>query len=252
MISYSSNFEDVILQRVFADVAKGSYIDVGASLPIEESNSFALYQKGWRGIAIEPLPYAQAWQDMRPEDVFLNAVAGAKPGRSTVHVYGQAQRISSGSAETVAHWARNGLQSTDDIEVPMTTLDDVIAERLGKKPLHLVLIDVEGMEREVLAGLDLTRHRPWVLVIESTLPGTPIAAHDSWEPRLLDAGYKMAYFDAVNRFYLSPEHLDLLGRFALPPNVFDEFIMARQIELEALVAQLQAEVETLQARIGDG
>jgi FkbM family methyltransferase len=252
MISYSSNFEDVILQRVFADIAQGSYIDVGASLPIEESNSFALYQKGWRGIAIEPLPYRQAWQDARPEDVFLNAVAGAKAGRSTLHVYEQARRISSGSAQTVAHWASNGIQSTHTIEVPVMKLDDVIVEHLGKKPLHLLLIDVEGMEREVLAGLDLTRHRPWVLVVEATLPGTPEAAHQDWEPRLLDSGYRMAYFDAVNRFYLSGEHLELMGRFALPPNVFDHFIMARQIELEALVARLEAELETLQARIGEG
>ena len=252
MISYSSNFEDVILQRVFADIAKGSYIDVGASLPIAGSNSFALYQKGWRGIAIEPLPYREAWQEARPQDVLLNAVAGERAGQMTLHVYGQAEPISSGSEETVSHWARKGLKATDNVVVPMLTLDSVIAERLGKKPLHLLLIDVEGMEREVLAGLDLTRHRPWVIVVESTLPGTPIAAHDSWEPRLLEAGYRMAYFDAVNRFYLSPEHLELLDRFALPPNVFDEFITARQIELEALVAQLQAEIETLQARIGEG
>ena len=79
MISYSSNFEDVILQRVFADIAQGSYIDVGASLPIEESNSFALYQKGWRRIAIEPLPYRQAWQDGADRFGAVTGYQGAVP-----------------------------------------------------------------------------------------------------------------------------------------------------------------------------
>ncbi len=244
MICYTRNFEDVILQRVFLDVPDGCYIDVGASIPFNDSNTYGLYQKGWRGVAIEPLPYyQQIWEQIRPEDVLLSVAVGEKTGSLTLNVYDQALQISSGSADTVKQWQNNcGWQPSRKVEVPMLTLNQVIAEYLPNRSLHLLSIDVEGMENQVLNGLDLTSYRPWVIVIEATVPGTSTSAHQSWEPCLLLAGYSMVYFDGVNRFYLAPEHHDLLERFALPPNVWDRFEMAEQIKLKARIAELERQL----------
>jgi FkbM family methyltransferase len=247
MFCYTRNFEDVILQRVFADVDEGHYIDVGASTPIEDSNTFALYQKGWRGLAIEPLPsYQLAWQQARPKDLFIHAAAGSESGYLTLQIFDHAQQISSGSPETVAHWNRLGRNPTRSFEVPIVVLNQVIADHLNDKSLHLLCIDVEGMEHEVLKGLDLRQHRPWVVVVEATLPGTTQPAHQTWEPCLLESGYLMVYFDGANRFYLANEQRQLLGRFALPPNVWDDFVMARQMELQLEVDRLKHQVARLQ------
>ena len=40
--------------------------------------------------------------------------------------------------------------------------------------MHVVKVDVEGMEFEVLIGADLEQHRPWVVVVESTEPNEPV------------------------------------------------------------------------------
>ena len=248
MICYAQNFEDVILQRVFADVPDGCFLDVGASMPIGGSNTYALYQKGWRGVAIEPLPYQEFWREARPEDVFLNVAVGEKPGSLTLQVYDHTQQISTGVPETASHWERNGMKPSRSVEVPMMTLDQVIAEYLPDLPLHLLCIDVEGMEHQVLKGLDLNTHRPWVVVLEATVPGCAVPMHQAWEPLLLTAGYLMSYFDGLNRFYLAQEHRDLQGLLALPPNVWDGFVTAREIEMRGEIERLKAQIAQMQAK----
>ena len=81
MICYARNFEDVILQRVFAKVSQGCYLDVGASIPIVDSNTFALYEKGWRGVAMEPLPYRQQWEQARRERPDVGEARGTDKSR---------------------------------------------------------------------------------------------------------------------------------------------------------------------------
>jgi FkbM family methyltransferase len=250
MICYTRNFEDVILQRVFADIAKGCYLDVGASLPVVDSNTYALYELGWRGIALEPLPFGEQWAQNRPEDQFLNVAVGAQSGHVNFHIF-QHSQISSAMPTTIARWQTHGRNAAAQMVVPCVTLTEVLAQHLAGRELHLLSIDVEGMEHEVLKGIDLQRFRPWVIVLEAVLPGTPEHAHHEWEPLLREFRYAEAYFDGVNRFYLAEEHGRLRERFALPPNVWDKFETASQIALRQENNALKAEVAALRAKLAE-
>ena len=53
---HSQYFEDYILDYVFLDVEKGAYIDIGAAEPSHWNVTHLFYQKGWRGINIDPMP----------------------------------------------------------------------------------------------------------------------------------------------------------------------------------------------------
>ena len=53
-ISYSQNFEDVMLWRALKHIKNGFYIDVGANHPEEDSVTKSFYENGWSGINIEP------------------------------------------------------------------------------------------------------------------------------------------------------------------------------------------------------
>lgn len=246
MICYTRNFEDVILQRVFSDVPNGCYIDVGAYKPIKDSNTYALYQKGWRGIAIEPQPYQALWQEARPEDLLLSAAVGAEPGFLELKIYGDSLQNTTGAPETIALWERHNVKPTSVIRAPVLTLNQVIGQHLAGRPIHLLSIDVEGSERDVLKGLNLSTHRPWVIVVEATVPGLPHPSHHAWEPDLLSANYLMTYFDGANRFYLAGEQRNLLGKFATPPSVWDNFVTARELDLKARIEELEEQLRALQ------
>jgi FkbM family methyltransferase len=247
LISYTRNFEDVMLQRAFADIPCGHYVDVGAAEPVYDSNTFALYTKGWLGVAVEPVmpePMRAAWQRFRPRDVLIEAAIGAQAGRLTIQRYRSGQN-NSGSEETRRHWEKLGVRPYATVEVPQMTLTQVVEQHLPAGDWHLLSVDVEGMEDDVIGGLDWQRYRPWVVVVEAVLPGVSTPSHERWEPRLLQAGYVYAWFDAVNRFYVAQEHSQLLEQFRLPPNVWDRFETIDMVDLRVEVEALRQEIERL-------
>ena len=220
---YSRNLEDVMLCRALAGVAEGSFVDVGAGHPVYDNNTYALYRRGWRGIALEPIEELIApWQRERPEDLMIAMAAAAEEGHRTLHVVVQAAEGSTLDATHAAALQGRGYQVAPR-RVPATTLNAVL-DRLHEGELHLMSLDVEGAERDVLAGLDLARYRPWVLVIEATRPGTSVPVHEAWERGVLEARYECVYFDGANRFYLAAEHRDLQAHFASPPGPADDYV----------------------------
>ena len=81
-ISYAQNFEDVMLWRALKHIPRGFYIDVGANHPEEDSVTKAFYDRGWRGINIEPLLQCHLLlEQQRPLDTNLNLAAGAQDGQ---------------------------------------------------------------------------------------------------------------------------------------------------------------------------
>ncbi len=91
-------------------------------------------------------------------------------------------------------------------------------------PVDFLKVDVEGFEREVLAGADWYSFRPRVVVMEATVPKSDEPAHEAWEPTLLEAGYRLALFDGLNRFYARADEPALLQTLAIPANVLDDFV----------------------------
>jgi hypothetical protein len=128
-------------------------------------------------------------------------------------------------------------------------------------PVDFLKVDVEGFEREVLAGADWSTFRPRVVVIEATVPKSDEPAHDAWEPMLFEVGYRFALFDGLNRFYARADEPALLQALAVPANVFDKFVpyaWAHQLEeaqqrahrLEDRLNQVQQERDQSRAILG--
>jgi FkbM family methyltransferase len=204
-------------------VKNGYYIDVGANDPVEHSVTKAFYDAGWSGISIEPMPaYHQLFMEQRPRDVNLAIAAGSTDGELTLYDVPAVRGWASperGVAE--AHQAE-GYQVAE-LTVPVRTLASVCAEHV-RGDIHFLKIDVEGFEGEVLRGMDFARWRPWVLVIEATLPNSRETNHEAWEALVTSQRYRFAWFDGLNRYYVADEHAELLDAFGVQPNVFDAFI----------------------------
>ena len=230
-ISYAQNFEDVMLWRALKHVKEGFYIDVGAAWPESSSVTKAFYDRNWCGINIEPNP--DMWRLLaanRPRDINLRLALSDRRGREDFYIVENAG-LSTLMPGIVALHEASGLQAkTDRVEV--STLADVWRDNVGSRDVHFLKIDVEGAERQVLLGNNWSSCRPWIVVVEATLPMTQISNHESWEAIILQSNYQMAYHDGLNRFYVADEHRDILPAFSSPPNVFDSFVLASEVNAE--------------------
>ena len=92
-VSYAQNFEDVILWRALAPFGPGFYIDVGAAEPVADSVTAAFYERGWRGINIEPMsaPFERL-RAARPEDTNLQVAIEDRVGEARYFSVGRIGR----------------------------------------------------------------------------------------------------------------------------------------------------------------
>ena len=221
-ISYAQNHEDVMLYRALREVKGGFYIDVGAQDPVIDSVTKAFYERGWRGINIEPNEeYFRKLQDDRPHDVNLLTVVGREPGDISFY-----EVAHTGLSTTSAVYARRHAEAGYEVllrNVPCTTLDRICTD-CGVDTVHFLKIDVEGSERAVLEGFSFEAVRPWVVVVEATEPNSTREVFAEWEELLVRHRYQFVYFDGLNRFYIAREHTDLAGHFSCPPNPFDQYV----------------------------
>jgi FkbM family methyltransferase len=249
--SYAQNFEDVMLWRALGHVEAGTYVDVGAQHPVADSVSKAFYERGWRGIHIEPVPeFAALLRHDRPDETVLQVALGAAEGTLELHVIADTGLSTAVAAHAQRHLDQQGMQARR-ILVPVLTVASALQALAGKE-VHWLKIDVEGYEEQVLRGWDSRLLRPWVMVVEATVPGSPAIDCQAWDPILLAADYRFVYFDGLNRFYIAAEHGELAAAFSCPPNVFDEVELsglASSTLCRGIIAKHQAELAGATAQV---
>jgi FkbM family methyltransferase len=185
--------------------------------------SLAFYEAGWRGIHVEPTPhYAAKLREARPDETVIEAAVTDELGPIDFYEIPETG-LSTGKAEIADHHREQGY-SKRKIFAPCIRLDKLLV--LERGDVHWLKIDVEGMEPDVLRSWGKSRKRPWILVIESTLPGTQEASEGQWIHEVLDRGYSEVFFDGLSRYFLHEKHADLTARFRSPANVFDRFEIA--------------------------
>ena len=247
-ISYAQNFEDVMLWRALKHIDRGFYIDVGANDPDQDSVTKAFYDRGWCGINVEPAPqWFERLEKARPRDINLQLALGAEPGEITLYEIPDTGLSTAEKKFAEWHEAERGYQSRE-LRVKMDTLSSV-CERFHLAPIHFLKIDVEGAEKAVLQGADFGKIRPWIVLVEATLPNSLEESYSDWEPLLLNAAYEYAYFDGLNRFYVAGEHENLKAAFKTPPNVFDDFVRSDKVEAERQAQEAEARAKQADATL---
>jgi FkbM family methyltransferase len=170
LISYAQNAEDIVLWRALGRRdSPGTYVDIGANHPTGDSVTRLFYERGWRGVNVEPQPVLhRALVEERPEDVNLNVGVSDARGTLVLHLVPGADGLSTMNPDLLNMYREQG-RGIEDIEVPVVTLSEIVGEHVHGD-VDFLKVDVEGHEREVLLGADWSAFRPRVIVIEATFP----------------------------------------------------------------------------------
>lgn len=181
---------------------KGFFVEVGAF--DGESNSFTvdLADNGWEGVYVEPVPkfFDKCKQRHARNNVqCINAAVGEQIGELKLYEYGQ---ITTSRDDIKALWDSNDMRKFiekplwGEVTVPMVTLDSIVGER----QIDLLVVDVEGMEWEVLSTL---KTKPKQVIIELH------EKSEDWKIIKLDSRieeffkeYTKVHSDDINTFYV--------------------------------------------------
>ena len=192
---YAQNREDIILSAFFSEDEKGFYVDVGANDPNKDSVTKYFYQKGWRGINIEPIKRLHAKLEReRPRDINLNIGVGEKEAKLRFREYLGADGLSTFSSSMKEEHEDNTSElKYDEYDVEVVPLTKLF-EQHDVKSIQFMKVDVEGYEYEALKGNDWRRYRPEVICIE--------AAHikKDWHEFLEKKGYQQVFNDGLNDY----------------------------------------------------
>lgn len=162
---YSQFGEDCVLSDwIPKNKRNGFFVDVGCYHPRKLSNTYALYQRGWRGINIDlDSEKIAAFELARKEDT--NIVAAVSDVEETLEIYSD-RRYSVGATIDGNLAERNRLEKRGSITTSrLGTLIDATAYR--DRTIDLLSVDVEGFDVRVLKGLDFERYRPGIILVES-------------------------------------------------------------------------------------
>jgi FkbM family methyltransferase len=241
--SYTKSNADLLLLsalwRVPAQV--GFYIDAGSGTPEHDSVTNLLYEKGWRGINIEPSPERFArLTETRKRDINIEAVASNTPGEVIFpEIVGeQPDDILDAFANRHSDPQKKPFRSSVVNAVTLTQ----ICERHAPKEIHFLKVGVEGHEAKVLDGMDFARFRPWILVIELTEPDIHPSSHQSWDKRVRDAGYDFVFADELSRYYVAEEHAELTSNLSVSAH---EYTAGRLLRLEMHLDEIAAGLRDL-------
>jgi FkbM family methyltransferase len=172
-LSYAHQGEDLVLEGIFNRLGIGtpSYLDIGAFDPIAGSNTFRFYEKGCRGVLVEPNPhYCDKLRRIRPQDKVLNAGIGPVD-RSEADYYlfangPESNTFSKEQADSLIAKYGGVTAAVEVVKMPLMGINRVMEEHFADKPPDLLSIDTEGLDLAILLKLDFDRFRPVVVCAE--------------------------------------------------------------------------------------
>lgn len=163
--TYAQHGEDRVLLKKCG--RSGRYLDIGANHPFLISNTYLLYEAGWRGVTVEPIRSLAAMQRRwRPGDTCINAAIGS--AGNALHFYElYPDVLSTLEQHTAAEIeARGDGIVIADYDVPIISGREIVARHFAGREVDLLSIDVEGAEMSVLHSFDFSVFRPRYILIE--------------------------------------------------------------------------------------
>jgi FkbM family methyltransferase len=169
--SYSQAGEDRILAFLFGTmgIKNISYLDIGANHPEICNNTYLFYRRRSKGILIEPdAAFNRVLQKARPNDkVVQAAISDKETGEADFYIFNEPS-ISTLSKEEATIRQQSGkyyLKETQKIQ--LLTIEKIITDYLNNTLPHLISLDVEGVDYNVLNAFDFEKYPVPVWVVET-------------------------------------------------------------------------------------
>lgn len=169
------------------------FFEAGANEPKMLSQTYLLEINGWKGILVEPiLSCCTALRKERPSSVVFQNALGAPEQR------GKLRLCVPGGVTQLTHSFEAGFVPAEDdvvIEADFITIQECL-EKSGFLKIDYLSLDLEGSELNALRGIDFSKTRPKLVVLEDHFDVLDCHFH------MRKNGYKLVKRNGANSWYV--------------------------------------------------
>jgi len=189
--SYSQFGEDMIVASLFPKESPcGYYLDLGCYHPLQWSNTYHFYRRGWRGLSVDASgAFKRHWHKHRPRDTHLVCAVTPSPLHQVLNYVESRDLPATNYCQIV---------NTSQSEVPQQNRDEkleiqslAISELSQWWPFAaqptIVSSDLEGLDYEIWKNFPFECFKPKVLILENHDNSMYKALSD----HLCDNGYEL-------------------------------------------------------------
>ncbi len=211
--SYAQCGEDVVVSAFFEylKIERPTYLDIGAFLPIYSNNTYLFYERGARGVLVEPnVDLVPELKKKRPKDVVLNVGIGiTEESAAPYYCMTLSQWNTFDKDEAQRRVAKSGgaVKIEKAVNMPLVPINRVIDEHFKGKAPDYLSIDVESLDLAILKTLDFSRFRPKVICAE-TLVALGIRNDPAIGVFLAGHGYESRGMTFANTVYVDRVLMD--------------------------------------------
>jgi FkbM family methyltransferase len=205
VVDHSQAGEATLLRKLVKDFECQKWIiDVGANDGVTISNSLPFVKLGWRAILIEPVPAVFKKLIANCGDcenvTCLQIACCDKCGEADLYFGSDGEDgILSTLCTSDNEWF-NSARSSNSVKVRTDTITNILKRYHAPNRPGILMVDCEGMDYEVLLGLDFGQFRPTVIITEEY----------EWEPEkhaakyalLIRANYSLVQKVGCNTFWI--------------------------------------------------
>jgi len=163
-----------VLENLLSGKKNGTFVDIGANDGISFSNTFYLEQKGWKGLAIEPIPSVYEKLVKNRKCITVHGCIGPKSEKRQFRVITGYPEMLSGLIDEYnpKHIKRIDKELNshggdyEDIEVDCFNFNELL-EKHNIDHVDYLSIDVEGIEYKILKTIDFDRVNISVIGVEN-------------------------------------------------------------------------------------
>jgi len=185
------------------------FVDVGAHNGVSISNSYAFIKKGWKAISIEPNPHV--FKDLKKnlkgyKVKFVKKAVSDTVGKTKFYFdkTGFLASRKKGSKSNKLKGMRSTIQpklfdemSDNYIIVEVDTLTNILDKHKAPKNISILSVDTEGLDYEVINGLDFNKYKPKVILTEDY-----VGTKNKKYKLLRSKGYKHINQDGINSVWI--------------------------------------------------
>ena len=188
--------EDVMVSRIFKNLKKGFYVDVGAYHPFKGSLTFNLYNKGWKGMNLDLSKTSiDLFNIARPKDININAAISDFNGDTFYYENSPINQQNS---------LFNEGRDQKKIKIKSYELSKLLNFKQIDK-VDFINIDTEGNELNVLKGIDFNKYKPVLITIEDNSFDLENKNKKEKISFLNEKGYKLINIVGVTMFFVKKD-----------------------------------------------